>query len=158
MAQPIRRILVPTDFSEHAQRALEYALSLAERMGTSIDVLHVWEPPRYLESQLFVNVPGEGNTSLETLGLAHAGRILRSWLAPYHSRSVPLHAHLERGAAADTIVHFARQGYDLVVMGTHGRTGLSRLMMGSVAKKVVTLSQVPVLTVHREEEAAHPAG
>jgi nucleotide-binding universal stress UspA family protein len=158
MAQPIRRILVPTDFSEHSQRAFDQALSLAERMGASVDVLHVWEPPRHLESEVLMMVPGEPNTPLETFGLAHAGRILHAWLAPYDSSPVPLHVHLERGPAADTIVHFASQGYDLVVMGTHGRTGLSRLMMGSVAQKVATLCPVPVLTVHRGEEAAHPAG
>jgi nucleotide-binding universal stress UspA family protein len=158
MAQPIRRILVPTDFSEHSQRALEYALSLAERMGASVDVLHVWEPPRHLEPKVLTMVPGEPDTPLETLGLAQAGRLLRSWIAPYSLSPVPMHVHLERGPAADTLVHFASQGYDLVVMGTHGRTGLSRLMMGSVAQKVVARSPVPVLTVHGEETAAHPAG
>jgi nucleotide-binding universal stress UspA family protein len=158
MAQPIRRILVPTDLSEHSQRALDQALSLAERMGASVDVLHVWEPPRRMESETLMMVPGEPDTPLETFGLAQAGRLLHAWLAPYHPTLVPLRVHLERGSAVDTIVHFAQQGYDLVVMGTHGRTGLSRLMMGSVAQKVSTRSTVPVMTVHREEEAAHPAG
>jgi nucleotide-binding universal stress UspA family protein len=159
MAQPIRRILVPTDFSEHSQRALDQALSLAERMGASVDVLHVWEPPRHLESEALTMIPGEPNAPLETSSLAQAGRLLHSWMAPYHLSPVPLHVHLERGPAADTIVHFTRRGYDLVVMGTHGRTGLSRLMMGSVAQKVATRSSIPVMTVHREEEAAaHPAG
>lgn len=159
MAQPIRRILVPTDFSEHSQRALDQALTLAERMGASVDVLHVWEPPQHLESETLMMVPGEPDTPLETFGLAQAGRLLHAWISPYNDTSpVPLHVHLERGPAADTIVHFAHQGYDLVVMGTHGRTGLSRLMMGSVAQKVSARATVPVMTVHREEAAAHPVG
>jgi nucleotide-binding universal stress UspA family protein len=160
MAQPIRRILVPTDFSEYSQRAAEYALSLAERMGASVDVLHVWEPPSHLEPETLVMVPGDPGTPLETLGLAEAGRLLRAWTERYRSSPVPLHVHLERGAAAETIVRFAERGYDLIVMGTHGRTGLARLFMGSVAQKVAVRASCPVLTVHATQapEAAHPVG
>ncbi|HEY0093043.1 MAG TPA: universal stress protein [Archangium sp.] len=159
MAQPIRRILVATDFSEYSRRAMEYALSLAERMNASIDLLHVWEPPPHLESESLMMVPGEPGTPLESSGLAQAGRLLHAWSERYHAHSVPLQVHLERGSAADTIVRFAHSGYDLVVMGTHGRTGLARLFMGSVAQKVVARATCPVLTVHgMEEQEAHPAG
>lgn len=158
MSWPIRRILVPTDFSEHSRRALEYALSLAERMGASVDLLHVWEPPRHLEPQTLVMVPGDPGATLETLGLARAGKFLHSWAEQYRSASVPLNVHLERGHAADTIIRVAGRGYDLVVMGTHGRTGLVRLMMGSVAQKVSALAPCPVMTVHREEQEARPSG
>ncbi|PTL76620.1 universal stress protein [Vitiosangium sp. GDMCC 1.1324] len=163
MAQPIRRILVPTDFSEYSRRAVELAISLAERMGASVDVLHVWEPPAHLEPEILVVVPGEPGTPLETLGLAQAGRLLHAWVESYHSSPVPLQVHLERGPAAETILRFAEGGYDLVVMGTHGRTGLARLFMGSVAQKVVARASCPVLTVHGTEaaeaaEAAQPVG
>jgi nucleotide-binding universal stress UspA family protein len=160
MAQPIRRILVPTDFSEHSQRAIQYALTLAERMGASVDLLHVWEPPLHLEPETLVMVSGDPGTTLETYGLAHAGRLLRAWAEQYRSSAVPLNVHLERGHAADTILRVAHGGYDLVVMGTHGRTGLSRLLMGSVAQKVSALAPCPVMTVHRDEQepAAPPAG
>jgi nucleotide-binding universal stress UspA family protein len=158
-AQPIRRILVATDFSEYSRRAMEYALSLAERMGASIDVLHVWEPPPHLESESLVMVPGDPGTPLESIGLAQAGRLLNAWSERYHSSAVPLRVHLERGPAADTILGVANSGYDLVVMGTHGRTGLARLFMGSVAQKVVARAACPVLTVHgAEEQEAQPVG
>jgi nucleotide-binding universal stress UspA family protein len=160
MAPLIHRILVPTDFSEHSQRATEYALSLAERMGASVDVLHVWEPPAHLEPETLVLVPGDLGTPLEVEGLARAGRLLHAWAERYQASPVPLRVHLERGPAADTIVHFAQGGYDLVVMGTHGRTGLARLFMGSVAQKVAARASCPVLTVQGTQapEAARPVG
>lgn len=159
MAQPIRRILVATDFSEYSRRAMEYALSLAERMNASVDVLHVWEPPRHLETESLVMMPGDPEASLEALGLAQASRLLNAWSERYQSSSVPLQVRLERGPTADTILRFANHGYDLVVMGTHGRTGLARLLMGSVAQKVVARATCPVLTVHGvEEQEAQPMG
>ena len=160
MDSPIRRILVPTDFSEPSQRATEYALTLAERMGASVDLLHVWEPPRHLEAETLVMVPGEPGATLERLSLAQAGRRMHAWSERYRSSPVPLRVHLERGSAADTILRVASSGYDLVVMGTHGRTGLSRLLPGSVARKVTTRAPCPVVTVHPEEQetAVHPAG
>lgn len=159
LAQPIHRILVATDFSEYSRRAMEYALPLAQRMGASIDLLHVWEPPHHLESESLVMVPGEPGTPVELLGLAHAGRLLHAWSEHYHSGAVPLRVHLERGPAADTILRIANTGYDMVVMGTHGRTGLARVFMGSVAQKVAARATCPVLTVHgMEEQEAQPVG
>jgi nucleotide-binding universal stress UspA family protein len=159
MAPPIRRILVPTDFSPHSKQALERALTLAERMGASVDVLHVWEPPAHLEWYIVDLVPSAPAADVETMSLAQAGRLLQEWVEPYRSSPVPLQPHLERGPSADTIVRFAASGYDLVVMGTHGRTGLARLMMGSVAQKVVARASCPVMTVHgtESEEVAPPA-
>jgi universal stress protein A len=147
MAQIVRRILVPIDFSEHSRHALEHALSLAEPLGASVDLLHVWVPPRHVAPDTLLLVPGAADASVETLGLAHAGRELHEWLERYRSRPVPLQAHLERGHAAETIAHLAQHGYELIVMGTHGRTGLSRLVLGSVAQKVATLAPCPVMTV-----------
>jgi nucleotide-binding universal stress UspA family protein len=154
MAPPIRRILVPTDFSEHSRQALERALELAERMGASIDLLHVWDPPGHLEPYTVDLLPESPGGGLETQGLAQAGRLLNAWSEQYGSRSVPLHVHLARGPAAETILLFATNGYDLLVMGTHGRTGLARLMMGSVAQKVARRAPCPVMTVHASEHEA----
>ncbi|MFE8601509.1 universal stress protein [Archangium violaceum] len=160
MAQPIRRILVATDFSEYSRRAMQYALSLGERMGASIDLLHVWEPPQTMEAESLMLETGDPGGPLDSSGLAHAGRLLHAWAERYHSSSVPLRLQLERGSAADTILRLANTGYDLVVMGTHGRTGLARLFMGSVAQKVVARATCPVLTVHgmEEEQEALPMG
>jgi nucleotide-binding universal stress UspA family protein len=160
MTQPIHRILVPTDFSEHSRKALEYAFSLAQRMGASIDLLHVWAPPVLIAPDALMMMPGWQDASVEKYGLAQAGRQLHEWSEQSHSSPVPLQVHLERGSPADTILRFAERGYDLVVMGTHGRTGLARLMMGSVAQKVSARASCPVMTVHgaEAEETAQPAG
>jgi len=160
LAQPIRHILVATDFSEYSRRAMQYALSLAERMGASIDLLHVWEPPAHLEAESMVMVSGEPGSEVDSSSLAQAGQLLHAWSEHYHSDSVPLRVHLERGPVADAILRVSNNGYDLVVMGTHGRTGLARLFMGSVAQKVVARATCPVLTVHgmEEEQEAQPAG
>jgi nucleotide-binding universal stress UspA family protein len=160
MTQPIHRILVPTDFSEHSRKALEYAFSLAQRMGASVDLLHVWEPPVHVAPDAFIMMPGWEDASVEKYGLAQAGHRLHDWAEPYRSSPVPLGVHLERGIPADAILRTAERGYDLVVMGTHGRTGLARLMMGSVAQKVSTRASCPVMTVHatESEAAAQPAG
>jgi nucleotide-binding universal stress UspA family protein len=159
MVPPIHRILVPTDFSPHSKQALDRALTLAERMGASVDVLHVWEPPPHLEPYVMDMVPGAPAGELETMVLAQEGRLLHEWLEPYRSGPIPLHPYLERGPAADTILRVAASGYDLVVMGTHGRTGLARLFMGSVAQKVAARASCPVMTVHEteSEEVAPPA-
>jgi nucleotide-binding universal stress UspA family protein len=160
MTQPIHRILVPTDFSEHSRKAMEYALSLAQRMGATIDLLHVWEPPVHIAPDALMMMPGWEDASVEKYGLAHAGQQLHDWAEPYTSGTVPVGVHLERGIPADAILRTAERGYDLVVMGTHGRTGLARLMMGSVAQKVSTRASCPVLTVHgtESEEVAQPVG
>lgn len=160
MTRPIHRILVPTDFSEHSRRALEYAFSLAQRMGASVDLLHVWEPPVHIAPEALMMMPGWQDASVEKYGLAQAGQRLHDWAEPYRSGPVPLQVHLERGIPADAILRAAERGYDLVVMGTHGRTGLARLMMGSVAQKVSARASCPVMTVHgaESEEVAQPAG
>jgi nucleotide-binding universal stress UspA family protein len=160
MTQPIHRILVPTDFSEHSRKALEYAFSLAQRMGASVDLLHVWEPPVHIAPDAMMMMPGWEDASVEKYGLAHAGHRLQDWAEQYSHGPVPLRVHLERGIPADAILRAAERGYDLVVMGTHGRTGLARLMMGSVAQKVSARASCPVMTVHEteSEEAAQPQG
>ncbi len=158
MAQTVRRILVPIDFSEHSRHALEHALALAEPLGASVDLLHVWVPPRHVAPDTLLLVPGAADASLETTGLTHAGRELHAWLERYRASPVPLQAHIERGHAADTIAHVAERGYDLIVMGTHGRTGLARVMLGSVAQKVATLAPCPVMTVREVEGEASTQG
>jgi nucleotide-binding universal stress UspA family protein len=102
---------------------------------------------------------GVTNNSMETAAeLAQAGRELHAWARQYGSGAVPLHVHLEHGPAADTILRVAQEGgYDLVVMGTHGRTGIARLVLGSVAQRVASASVCPVLTVHGKDEEVQPA-
>jgi nucleotide-binding universal stress UspA family protein len=141
------RILVATDFSDSSQQALELALRIAERFGSQLTLVHSWEAPNYsyaagLQFPVDVVAPIE-RAAVARLAEATAELELRFPAAKSLLRSgVPWEEVL--GAAAEIKA-------DLIVMGTHGRRGLERALLGSVAEKVVRMSRVPVLTVHGAE-------
>lgn len=139
----VQRILVPVDFSETSKRALEYANFFAQRFDAKLDVLHVWRPSEYAGDEMVVFTRSEPELTLSTFLRNHADQQLTGFLqgVPHSNRM------LESGEPAQVIARVAGEGrYDLVIMGTHGRTGLSHVMMGSVAEKVVRLAPCPVLT------------
>lgn len=140
-----KRILFPTDFSPASQDALRWATSLARDTGATLLILHVEEPPMaYGGGEMFI--ASEEGTREE----------LRSALVqvvPLDSR-VPFEHELAVGDPATAIVEAASaQNADLIVLGTHGRTGLSRLLMGSVAEAVVRKAKCPVLTIKQPDQA-----
>jgi nucleotide-binding universal stress UspA family protein len=140
----IRSILIAHDFSETADHALSYALDLAERLGAKATVVHTYEIPSY-------GMPAAPVVSPEMVG--DIARIERSSLDQVAARSrkpgVDLNTVLRQGTPAAEIVATAKElKADLIVMGTHGRRGLSRVFMGSVAEKVVRTAPCPVLTMH----------
>jgi glycine betaine transporter len=153
----ISRILVPVDFSAYSERAVEYAISLAGRLGASLDVLHVVEDP------LATGVWG-GETAIPNLTelreelVEDAERRLVPYCDAAERAHVPVVATARLGLAAITIVEEAKSlGVDLIVMGTHGRTGVAHLLMGSVAERVLRHAPCPVLTVReaaRREQAS----
>lgn len=147
MAESIDRILVPVDFSAHSERALRYAAMLAGRFGATVELLHVVEDPFVTgawTSKAFVpNIP----ELMDTL-VADARHRLVALKTSATAASVRLEAAILTGEPADTIVGYARAGaFDLIVMGTHGRTGLTHMFAGSVAERVVRTATCPVLTV-----------
>jgi nucleotide-binding universal stress UspA family protein len=150
----IDRILVPHDFSPQSEEALAYACFVATRFGASVDVLHVWEPPASLEPWL----PGDVDRVLS----AHRDQIDRDLgrvIEPHRLEALRVRAKLVADTPVRGILHEAADGhYDLVVMGTHGRTGLPRAFLGSVAEQVVRRAVCPVLTVGPAPSArAHAA-
>jgi nucleotide-binding universal stress UspA family protein len=145
----IQRILVPVDFSQQSKQALDYAMFLAQRFDAKLDVLHVWKIAEYAGDAMVVLTRSEPELTLSTYLRGEADRLLTDFLhgVPHSKRM------LEEGDPAAVIARVATEGgYDMVVMGTHGRTGLSHLMVGSVAEKVVRLAPCPVLT-YRVPEA-----
>ena len=151
----IKRILVPMDFSPPSDAALEYARSVALRYGGSLHLLHVAEDPYRAFYSAEVYVPAVEGLREEILSDT-AGR-LKDRLRP--SDVTELHATADSiiGTPAGSIVEYAAgHGIDLIVMGTHGRGGMSHLLMGSVAERVVRTAPCPVLTVReaRKAEAA----
>jgi nucleotide-binding universal stress UspA family protein len=147
------RILVPTDFSAPSDAALEYARTVATRFGASLHLLHVAEDPYRAVYSAEVYVP-------EVDGLREA--ILSGAMGRLHDRLAPqdvsrLHATTDAvvGTPAWSIVEYAGgHDIDLIVMGTHGRGGMSHLLMGSVAERVVRTAPCPVLTVRQSGKAA----
>ncbi len=144
----ITRILVPTDFSETSDKALEYARLLATRFGASLCLLHVLNDPHI----------GEGPRSNSALAGSQSMRAAA--LADAHARL----AERARGATATDVVlgdcamaiveYAASSGSDLIVIGTHGRTGVAHLLLGSVTERVVQTAPCPVLTVGHVAAAA----
>lgn len=144
----LKRILVPVDYSDNSRAALDYALDLAAHFGASIDVVHVWDRPSYATNELLVG-HGPEKRSLGELIEENARKDMREFLDKVPaSPTVPMQEVLVAGEPAHALIHQIDTGnYDLIVLSTHGRSGLLHLIMGSVAEKVVRHSRIPVLTV-----------
>jgi len=143
-----QKILFPVDFSAAGQHALELATSLARDSGATLIIAHVEEPPMaYGGGDMYYGVEQPNHEELRTSLAA---------VVPTDP-AVPSIHKLMIGDPAEAIVQLAESDQvDLIVMGTHGRTGLTRLLMGSVAEAVVRRAPCPVLTV--KQPAAVPAG
>jgi len=141
----VNRILVPTDFSETAQRALDYAIELASALKVPLRIVHahvlpvvyaaegVWATPVWSEAEIQADL-AKGLTKLGVLARERG--------------VVEVSTALLVGPAWQQIVSAATEGgEDLVVMGTHGRSGLKHLLLGSVAEHVVRKATCPVLTI-----------
>jgi nucleotide-binding universal stress UspA family protein len=135
----IRRVLHPTDFSDLSRPAFDVACALARDYGAELIVGHVVPlPPPAVVEGVMVEPEDDGLD-------AHAARLAE--FAPDDPR-VRMVRRLRRGDEAAEILKLAEEaGADLIVMGTHGRGGLSRLVMGSVAERVMRKARCPVLTV-----------
>jgi len=145
----MKRILVPVDYSPCSRLALRFATELAQRFGAALDVVHVWDRPSYISDVVMTRSDPLSPKSLIVLIQENAQRDLDEFLK---STELPagsaLISRLITGDPASALLHELKTGgYDLVVLGTHGRTGLSHVLLGSVAEKLVRLSPVPVLTV-----------
>jgi nucleotide-binding universal stress UspA family protein len=133
------KILFPTDFSTPSDAAFAHAVTLARANKATLVVLHVVEPPAaYGAGEMYYGVPDPDTHQLE--------RMLAD-IVP-NDKSIPCEHRLFIGEPAEVILRFARdEAVDMIVMSTHGRTGLSRVLMGSVAEAVVRRAACPVSTV-----------
>jgi nucleotide-binding universal stress UspA family protein len=144
----ISRILVPVDYSECSQAALGAAGFMAAAFGAAIDVIHVWDRPSYVSDELKVRSEGQVRTLLDMIR-ENADTEMASFLSKVAlPPGVAVSHRLVSGNPSATVLHELAEGrHQLLVVGTHGRTGLRHLMLGSVAETLVRLSPVPVLTV-----------
>lgn len=133
----VKKILCPVDFSESSEAALAYASSLAKESGAELHIVYVYEETIAYTEGLGSYVPP-----------ADLGPDKERLLAIQPTCEVPVQHKFIVGHPADTLVDYAADNeIGLIVMGTHGRTGLSRLLMGSVAEAVVRRATCPVLTI-----------
>ena len=147
MVEQMTHILVPVDFSEHSDTAVRHATMFAQRVNGSIELLHVVEDPfvsgAWSAEAFTPNIP-----ELLDQVIANARVRLDALRSAVASEGVTLTANVVTGRPAQAIVERARSGaFGLIVMGTHGRTGVSHLFLGSVAERVVRTAPCPVLTV-----------
>jgi nucleotide-binding universal stress UspA family protein len=139
-----RSILVPVDYSEPSRRALELALSLSE--SAEVTVVHAWDRPSYVGEQQIAH-PDGSRRSLSELIRENAEREMTEFLARVSSGKTFKHRLLTGEPVTAIIGEASKPGYDVLVVGTHGRTGMTKLLLGSVTEKLIRLSPIPVLTV-----------
>jgi nucleotide-binding universal stress UspA family protein len=149
-------ILAPVDFSPVSKQVLAHAVSLSKRFQATVHVLHTWETPFPIRRDLMSWSP-EGRESLDRYAQFESERAMKALL---EDTNVPLHdvtTEVRQGVAHETIVSLAGTlGADLIVMGTHGRTGVEHLLLGSVAEKVVRHASCPVMTIPTRFNGALP--
>lgn len=146
----IHKILVPTDFSAQADAALERAQELASATGSELLLLHVRDSYPYIAPEGLLFIPAGFDQELR-MALQKA---LDDKVDKVRARGLRARGLLVTGAAHQDIDAAAqREHVDLIVMGTHGRSGFRRLMIGSVADRVARSAKVPVLVVRSEEQS-----
>jgi nucleotide-binding universal stress UspA family protein len=152
----LKRILAPTDFSEHSANALKYAAAFAEKFDCELHLLHVVQDLGVMVPDLVTAAPPM-LPSVDQMSVA-ARTALDRVAKENDLERFRLHKHVSQGTPFYEIIRLAREAdVDLIVMGTHGRTGLRHVLMGSVCDKVVRKAPCPVLTVrHPEHEFVHP--
>jgi universal stress protein A len=139
----IRHILAPTDFSKHAQHAVTFAFELAQTVGAKLSLLHVIEVPVYPIEVSLPLVDLEQDARQELARMLPEAETAHVAVTRLVEMGVPYQKILDTAAAEEV---------DLIVMATHGRTGLRHLIMGSVAERVVRTAPCPVLTIRPPEE------
>ena len=149
----VETILVPVDFSPHAEHALDMAVDLAAKLGTrTIHLIHVHHPP-----PMPTPLPGSGpsHQEVEERVLEDAASALEALSKRVERASIGVERAVYVGSPAEIIcAQAAARGADLLVMGTRGRTGLRHVLLGSVAERTVAHAPCPVLTVRAPDDEA----
>jgi nucleotide-binding universal stress UspA family protein len=150
MTPVIRKIVVPTDFSAASDKALEYAATLATTLNASIHLVHVVEDPFAAGGGWEFYIPDSQDLS-ERLFEQSLAR-LSITASEFDSRNIDVTTEIRRGSPTEGIISAATDsGADLIVMSTHGRTGLPHLLLGSVAERVIRGARCPVLAVRESK-------
>ncbi len=145
----LQKILTPTDFSEFSTHAFRYGCEFAKRFDAELHLLHIIDELMTLPDPLGAPVPDSQIRDMQH----SAETAMQNLLDDDRLKGVNVAAHvIQIGAPFVSILEYARENeIDMIVMGTHGRTGLAHMMIGSTAERIVRKSPCPVLTVRPEE-------
>ena len=140
-----KKILIPTDGSEYTKVAIQKGLALAEQIGAEVTALYV------MDQTPFVNMPMDSTTVTIHSILKNEGKQALDYVKKLgEEKGVKVDARIEDGFPVRNILDHSKN-FDLIVMGTLGRSGVSKLLMGSVAEKVVRHADCPVMVVRAHE-------
>jgi nucleotide-binding universal stress UspA family protein len=148
-AARVSRILIPTDFTEASDNAIAFGVGLAAQLGAGVIICHVYQLPMTLAGAELATSPSLASTA----EIDRAARVgAQQAILRHAQQQVPLAAIVRPGDPEIEIRTIAREiGADLIILGTHGRTGLMRALLGSVTDDVVRHSEIPVLVLHGNE-------
>lgn len=154
-----KTLLVPHDFSDCAAHALTLAVDLARVHGAGLGIVHVSDMPANIPPDALITPPGEKTSvRVDEYAMRGARQRLEEIARPLREgpdASLRVRTLAVTGDVPSAILDAARElGADAIVVGTHGRTGLSHLLLGSVAEKVVRLASIPVITVRYQSPEA----
>lgn len=148
----LKKIMVPTDGSDTSKEAMLYAVELAKSFKSTITLMMVaddryldWMGPAYFSNDMLEEI--------ETNSIESAKKSLEEFWPNPTDNSYQIKTVVVKGNPVDEIINYAKtEEVDMIVMGTHGRTGVSHMMLGSVAEKIVRLARCPVLTVKHNRD------
>ena len=150
MTPTIRKILLPTDFSESSDRAVGYAATLAKSLGASVHLIHVLEDPMMVGTAWHA----ADVTTVRERRYQKGRATLAAVASTLHRPADMVSIEVRTGTAADEIVDAAIDyGCDVIIMATHGRSGFSHLVLGSVTEAVIRRAPCPVLAVRQSGAA-----
>ncbi len=145
----MKKILVPIDFSDFSDNALDYALFLADELGSQLCILHVMSTYRESsDEKIYLQAIEESLQAREK----ELKEKIQALLNAVTSRGLTIKTDIIRSLSVPAgIINYLEEGdFDLVIMGNQGKTGISNWLPGSVSEKIIRLSPVPVLTIHKD--------
>ena len=142
----LKKIMVPTDFSVHSERALRYGVELAKKFGAELHLFHSIDPAPIMYGEGFGALPDDTRALFDTATKhLHDVKILGA-------EDVPITRTITEGRVSVEVVRYAKENaIDLIVIGRHGRGFIAHLLLGSTTEKVLRSAPCPVLTVRAEE-------